>query len=100
MRIPFASSPQAETWDKEDPKLWLDRTVQYWRETINKAAKIEVPCRKATDALKAAHVFQLIAADHGVLMGGEGNMYDAFYIRDGAYQLLEMEEAGFNDFAR
>ncbi len=99
VRIPFASSPQAETWDKEDPKLWLDRTAEYWRDTIGKAAKIEVPCRKATDALKAAHVCQLIAADHGVIKGGEG-FYDEFFIRDGAYQVLEMEEAGFNDFSK
>lgn len=99
-RIPFASIPAADAWKKADAKLWLDRTAAYWQGVIDGAAKIEVPCRKATDALKAAHVFQLIAADHGVLMGGEGNMYDAFYIRDGAYQLLEMEEGGFNDFAR
>ena len=45
------------------------------------AARIEVPCRKATEALLAAHVCQLIANDHGELQGGEG-FYDNFYIRD------------------
>jgi hypothetical protein len=98
-RIPFAISADAGAWSKEDPRVWLDRTVEYWRGVLAKAAKIEVPCRKATDTLKAAHVCQLIAADHGVVKGGEG-FYDKFYIRDGAYQILEMEEAGFDEVAR
>ena len=68
------------------PKLWLDRTVEYWQGLMDRAAKIEVPCRKATDALRAAHVCQLIASDHGVIKGGEG-FYDEFFIRDGAYQI-------------
>ena len=64
-----------------------------------KATHIEVPCEKATQALRAAHVCQLIASDHGVLHGGEG-FYDEFYIRDGAYQMLELEEAGMFSGAR
>ena len=39
---------------------------------------------------------QLIASDHGQLHGGEG-FYDEFYIRDGAYQLMELEEAGLTE---
>ena len=66
--------------------------------SIDGAAKIEVPCRKATEALLAAHVCQLIANDHGEVHGGEG-FYDEFYIRDGAYQVMELEEAGFADAA-
>ena len=60
--------------------------------------QVEVPCRKATEALLAAHVCQLIASDHGELHGGEG-FYDRFYIRDGAYQMMELEEAGLRDAA-
>ena len=48
------------------PKVWLERTVEYWQGVMAGAAKIEVPCRKATEALMAAHVCQLIASDHGV----------------------------------
>jgi len=99
VRIPFAPSQQAEAWNKEDPKLWLDRTVQYWREVMSKAAKIEVPCRKATDALRAAHVCQLFASDHGAIHGGEG-FYDEFFVRDGAYQVMELEEAGLHEAAQ
>ena len=99
VRIPFAPSPMADTWSKEDPKLWLDRTVAYWQGVMDGAAKIEVPCRKATDALRAAHVCQLIVSDHGVLHGGEG-FYDEMFVRDGAYQVMEMEEAGLYDGAR
>ena len=64
----FPSRParRPDAWSKEDPKLWLERTVEYWRGVMAGAAKIEVPCRKATDALRAAHVCQLIASDHGV----------------------------------
>jgi hypothetical protein len=65
---------------------------------IDSAAGIEVPCRKATEALRAAHVCQLIANDHGEVHGGE-DFYDTCYIRDGAYQVMELEEAGFMDTA-
>ena len=41
----------------------------------------------------------MLASDRGVLHGGEG-FYDEFYIRDGAYQVLELEEAGLLDAAR
>ena len=86
-------------YSHEDSNLWLDRTVQYWRDIMADAASIRVPCEKATQAYKAAHVCQLIASDHGDLHGGEG-FYDEFYIRDGAYQLMELEEAGLSDAAR
>jgi hypothetical protein len=98
-RIPFSPGPDAELLNKENAKLWLDRTAEHWRALLAKGATIEVPCRKANDALKAAHVCQFIAADHGAIKGGEG-FYDKFYIRDAAYQILEMEEAGFDDFTR
>jgi hypothetical protein len=98
-RIPFKPISNAPAFDKENPKLWLGRTVTYWRNLMAKAARIEVPCEKATEALRAAHVCQLLASDHGVLHGGEG-FYDEFYIRDGAYQMLELEEAGLFDAAR
>ena len=98
LRIPFAPVPDSPAFDKEVAKLWLDRTVEWWRGLILKAARITVPCRKATEALLAAHVCQLIANDHGELHGGEG-FYDEFYIRDGAYQLMELEEAGLADAA-
>ena len=48
--------------------------------------------------MRAAHVCQMIANDHGEVHGGEG-FYDEFYIRDGAYQVLELEEAGLADAA-
>jgi hypothetical protein len=98
-RIPFAVSPDANAWSSADPKVWLERTVDYWRSALAGAAKIEVPCRKATDTLKAAHVCQLIANDHGEIRGGEG-FYDEFYVRDGAYQIMQYEEAGLNDVAQ
>jgi hypothetical protein len=98
-RIPFKPVADAAAFDSESPKLWLDRTVSHWRSVMAKAARIQVPCEKSTQALLAAHVCQLLASDHGVLHGGEG-FYDEFYIRDGAYQVLELEEAGLLDAAR
>jgi len=98
-RIPFAPAPNAAAQGGEDPKLWLDRTVQYWRELLATGARLEVPCPKAEQALKAAHVQQFIDNDHGVLKAGEG-FYDEFYIRDGAYQLLQFEEGGFAEAAK
>ncbi len=83
----------------EDAKFWLERTVQYWRGIMADAASISVPEEKAAQALLAAHVCQLIASDHGELHGGEG-FYDEFYIRDGAYQIMELEEANLRDAAR
>jgi hypothetical protein len=92
-RVPFAPVSDTVKFDQEKPERWLDRTVQYWRGVLAQGARIEVPCPKATQTLKAAHVCQLIASDHGELHAGEG-FYDEFYIRDGGYQLLELEEAG------
>ena len=97
-RYTFFPVDDPEKYDKEDAGLWLQRTEDYWRGIMERAVKIEVPCKKATDALLAAHVCQLIANDHGELHGGE-DFYDVFYIRDGAYQVMELEEAGFTDAA-
>ena len=98
LRIPFTPVEDPAALAEEDPKLWLDRTRKYWEDLILTAARIEVPCQKATEALLAAHVCQLIANDHGQLQGGEG-FYDEFYIRDGGYQIMELEEAGLSDAA-
>lgn len=99
MRIAFTPVDDPKTFDNEDAQTWLARTEDYWYGVLDGAARIEVPSRKATDALLAAHVCQLIANDHGELHGGEG-FYDNFYIRDGAYQVMELEEAGLNGPAR
>jgi hypothetical protein len=98
-RIPFKPVANPATFDKEKPTVWLERTAGYWRNLMAKAARIQVPCEKATQALLASHVCQLLVSDHGVLHGGEG-FYDEFYIRDGGYQVLELEEAGLFDAAR
>ncbi|MFA6239822.1 MAG: hypothetical protein WC655_02775 [Candidatus Hydrogenedentales bacterium] len=99
----FAAIPwepvTGKDYTKDDPKRWLDRTVRYWRNVMGDAASIRVPCEKATQAYLAAHVCQLITSDHGEVHGGEG-FYDEFYIRDGAYQVMELEEAGFTEAAR
>ena len=96
IRSPFAAIEDAAAFDNQDPKVWLRRTIDYWKNLMAGAARIEVPCQKATEALLAAHVCQLIASDHGELHGGEG-FYDHFYVRDGAYQIMELEEAGLWD---
>jgi hypothetical protein len=97
-RYTFFPIVNAAQYDDADAGLWLERTVQYWRGVMARAATVQVPCRKASEALLAAHVCQLIASDLGELHGGEG-FYDEFYIRDGAYQLMELEEAGLNEVA-
>ena len=99
VRIPFAAGPDPVAMDKEDPKVWLERTAEYWRGVLASAAQIEVPCRKAVETLKASHVCQLITNDLGMSHPGEGP-YDEFYVRDAAYQVLELEEAGMNDAAK
>jgi hypothetical protein len=99
VRVPFAAGPDSIAIDKEDPKVWLDRTEEYWRGVLASATQIEVPCRKSVETLKTAHVLQLITNDHGMMHPGEGP-YDEFYVRDAAYQILELEEAGMNDAAQ
>jgi len=103
-RVPFA--PVAGTLSASnclapaaEAKRWRERTVAFWRGLLAGGAQIEVPCPKATQALRAAHVAQFITNDRGVLKGGEG-FYDEFYIRDGAYQILQFEEGGFAEAAR
>lgn len=97
LRVPYAIT--TETFADADPQLWLDRTVAYWRKLIGSGAKFDVPDIKAHDALLASHVDQFINNDHGVVHGGEG-FYDEFYLRDGAYQVLQFEEGGFTTTAR
>ncbi|MFN0169610.1 MAG: hypothetical protein ACKV22_24575 [Bryobacteraceae bacterium] len=97
-RYPFFPVNEETRYDHADARLWLDRTVAFWNGMKNRAAQVRVPCRKATNALLAAHVCQLIANDLGDLRGGEG-FYDDFYIRDGAYQVMELEEAGLHEEA-
>lgn len=97
-RYPYFPVADPVKYDGADAGLWLDRTIGFWRGTMAEAAAIQVPCRKATQALLAAHVCQMIANDLGDLRGGEG-FYDTFYIRDGAYQIMELEEAGLNRMA-
>lgn len=97
--IPFSPLKQKPDFTIEDAKLWLSRTVRYWQGIMAKAAQISVPCEKATQALLASHMYQLISNDHGEVHPGEG-FYDEFYIRDGAYQVMEFEEAGLKDAAQ
>ena len=95
----FPGRATAATFSREDPQVWRQRTVEYWRGLLARGGRISVPCSKATESLLAAHVCQLIALDHGEVHGGEG-FYDSFYIRDGAYQVMELEESGLMDVAR
>lgn len=99
VRIPWEPVNDATLFDKEDPHLWLERTAQAWRDILSHATAIDVPCWKARQALLASHVYQLITNDHGEVHGGEG-FYDEFYIRDGAYQIMQYEEAGLADVAQ
>ena len=92
-QTPYEKARISEPGEPKEAHLWLDRTVKFWHNLLEGGARIEVPCAKSTQTLKAAHVCQLIASDHGELHAGEG-FYDEFYIRDGGYQLLELEEAG------
>jgi len=97
--IPFSPLKVKSEFTGEDAKLWLGRTIQYWQGVMAKAAQIRVPCEKATETLLASHMYQLISNDHGEVHPGEG-FYDEFYIRDGAYQIMEFEEAGLKDAAQ
>jgi len=99
VRIPFHSVSHPSRFENSKVQLWLDRTVTYWEALLNGATSIEVPCQKSNNALRAAHVCQLITSDHGELHCGEG-FYDRFYIRDGGYQMMQLEEAGFYEAAR
>jgi hypothetical protein len=98
-RLAFDPVEDAAALEAADYQLWFQRTVDYWREMEKSVALIQVPCRKATETLKAAHVCQMLANDRGEVRGGEG-FYDEFWIRDGAYQVMELEEAGLWDAAR
>jgi len=98
IRVPFAAA-DASAFHDAQAQLWLDRTVTFWRDLFAKAAHFEIPDRRAGNALRASHVYQFINNDHGVVQGGEG-FYDIFYIRDGAYEVLQFEEAGFLETAR
>ena len=98
LREPYLPSA-GDAFADAPPQIWLDRTVQFWRDLLGEGAVLETPDRKANDALRASYVDQFINNDHGVVHGGEG-FYDEFYIRDGAYEVLQFEEGGFTETAR
>jgi len=99
VNFPFFQAKGFEAFNKEDPKIWFKRTVDFWKTLMDGTAHLSVPCCKATEAFLASRVCQLLAFDHGEIHGGEG-FYDEFYIRDGAYQVMELEEAGLFEEAR
>ena len=99
VRIPYSPIEDESDFAREDAKLWLGRTVRYWQGIMARGTYMQVPCEKATQAYLSSHVCQLITSDHGEVHPGEG-FYDEFYIRDGAYQLVELEEAGLIDIAQ
>ena len=98
-RYPFFPVDDPKKYEEEDAKKWLKRTEGYWQDAIARTTDIKVPSRKASEAFLAAHVCQYIASDHGELRAGE-DFYDRFYPRDGAYQVMELEEAGLSDASR
>jgi len=98
-RFPFFRVNDPSSLLKADYNIWFNRTVEYWAGMKKNIATIVVPEQKVTDALKAAHVCQMIANDLGEVRGGEG-LYDEFFIRDGAYQVMELEEAGMWEAAK
>jgi len=97
-RYTFSRIGDPDKYKDQDAGIWLERTEEFWESLFVDATQIKVPCRKATEAYMAAHVCQYIISDHGELRGGEG-FYDRFYIRDGAYQVMELEEAGLHEAA-
>ncbi len=93
LAIPWKPAETQEEFSPETGQIWLNRALQFWRELTGQAIFLDVPCRKAKEAYMASLLYQLIISDRGELRGGEG-FYDEFYIRDGAYQLMQLEEAG------
>ena len=94
-----SSAPRIAAATEAEAARWLDRTTNYWSQLLAQGAQFAVPEPKAVDSVRASHVYQFIANDGGVLKGGEV-FYDQFYIRDGAYQVMQFEEGGFLDAAR
>lgn len=86
-------------FDAEDPDLWLRRTMEYWQGVRDKAPRIEVPDKKATDAFWAALAYQLISNDRGKYRPGEG-FWDNYWIRDATYTEMQYEEVGMWDVVK
>ena len=98
-RYPFFSVKDQTPLLQADYTVWLQRTIDYWNGMMQSVSTMEVPEKKVTDALKAAHVCQMISNDLGDVHAGEG-FYDEFWIRDGAYQVMELEESGMWETAK
>jgi hypothetical protein len=99
VRLPWWPLEDKHAFSEEPAARWLNRTIQYWRDLMAKAAVFELPDEKVNQAFKNALVYQMIVLDEGKVKGGEA-LYDAFWMRDGAYQIMQLEEAGFMDDAR
>ena len=66
-RIRWEPKPTRDEFSNIDPRIWYDKTIQYWQNLLASGAVIELPCQKATNALKSAHICQFIANDYGDL---------------------------------
>ncbi|MBN1443698.1 MAG: hypothetical protein JXA90_13395 [Planctomycetes bacterium] len=97
--VPREGEIGAASRSEEEARLWLERTTGYWKDLLARGALIEIPDARAMNAHRASLVHQIIGLDGGELHAGEG-FYDRFYIRDAAYQVLQLEEAGLCDIAR
>ena len=95
----FFPDAKRRTYPTADAKYWLERTEGFWKGKFDRLARFYVPEFKAVQAMKAAAACQILAMDKGEIHAGEG-FYDVFYIRDGAYQVQALEEAGLLQDAR
>jgi hypothetical protein len=48
VNFPFFPIGSSDAFLKEDPNIWLKRTADFWKTLMTGAARIFVPCRKAT----------------------------------------------------
>jgi len=76
------------------PLAWREQCLRYWERTLARGSRFSFPEAKAEETFYASLVYQLIGNDEGVVKAGEG-FYDAFFLRDGSYQIWSYHLAGF-----
>jgi hypothetical protein len=106
VKLPYWVAQQSDVPALQNANYGQQRTAteQFWTRTLAQAGDVQIPEPKVADAYRA-NVVQLLSSaltivgDHWSLTANP-TIYHRFYLRDGAFHIEALLDAGFPDVAR
>ncbi len=106
-RMPYMAIPQGSSQAGKISSAsfdeYLNRTVTFWDELIQKGIDISVPEEKVVNTFKANLVYSLIARnkqDGNYVQKVNDFQYHAFWLRDASFIVRMYDLSGYHDIAR